>query len=60
MNNDFKKLDVSLLTRKHENDDIKLLTINTLNSQIGITKVEIKSMNNKVLQSIIKMIAVIF
>ena len=42
--------DVSLLTRKLENDDIKLFTINTLNSQIGITKEEIKFMNNKVLQ----------
>ena len=46
--------DVSLLTRKLENDDIKLLTINTLNSQIGIIKEEIKFMNNKVLQSINK------
>ena len=46
--------DVSLHTRKLENDDIKLLTINTLNFQIGITKEEIKFMNNKVLQSINK------
>ena len=44
--------DVSLLTRNPENDDVKILKINTLNSQIGITKEEIKSMNNKVLQSI--------
>ena len=54
MNNDFKIFDVSWLTRKLENDDIKLLTINTLNSQIGITKEEIKFMNIKVLHSINK------
>ena len=44
--NEFNMIDVSLLTNKLQIDDIKLLTINTLNHQIKITKEELNSSSN--------------
>ena len=52
-------VDVSLLTNKLQIDDIKLLTVNTLNSQIKITKEELKSLSNEIESLKIKVIAVL-
>ena len=46
--NEFNMVDVSLLTNKLQIDDIKLLTVNTLNPQIKITKEELKSLSNEI------------
>ena len=47
-NNEFNMVDVLLLTNKLQIDDIKLLTVNTLNPQIKITKEELKSLSNEI------------
>ena len=47
-NNEFNMVDVSLLTNKLQIDDINLLTVNTLNPQIKITKDELKSLSNEI------------
>ena len=39
--------DISKVTLKLDFDDIKLLTIKTLNSQIDISKDEVKTLNNE-------------